>query len=273
MKILTAVLLMMVTQSAAFASDEYEVGPDSYDEGKDEWNYLIAFPMVWAPDISGSISADADRVDIDVPFKNIIDNLNFGVIGELYAQKGDWLYSLRINYLRVKSDSQTEGLKGPITGGIISPGHNIETDMHLAVNDFLAGYEVTPGLRLFTGVRHVFSKIDLNVKPLSDDGLIHINANIPIADEHLFDWLVGVTYRYWLSESWGVSVGADTKIYGDNDRDYGFNASALYRFGDLHNVWIGYRYLQIGNDSEVDGVQYEMDFIEKGPQIGWAFSF
>ena len=79
------------------------------------------FPHGLAPDISGSIAADSERVDIDVPFKDIIDNLNFGVIGELYAQKGDWLYSLRVNYLRIKSDSQTEGLKGPISGGIISP--------------------------------------------------------------------------------------------------------------------------------------------------------
>ncbi|MDR8524572.1 hypothetical protein [Shewanella fidelis] len=271
MKKLTVILLLMLANSAAQADDFYQVGPDSPTD--DEWNYLIAFPMVWAPDISGSITADTERVDIDVPFNDIISNLNFGVIGELYAQKGDWLYSLRINYLRIKSDSNTEGLTGPITGGIISPGHNVETDMHLAVNDFLAGYEVAPGLRLFTGVRHVFSKIDLNIKPLKDEGIININANVPIADEHLFDWLVGATYRYWFTESWGVSVGADTKIYGDNDRDYGFNASALYRFGDLHNVWIGYRYLQIGNDSEVEGVKYEMDFIEKGPQIGWAFSF
>ncbi len=93
MKKLSMVLLMLMTHFAAFASEEYELGPDSYDEGKDEWSYLIAFPMVWAPDISGSISADRERVDIDVPFKNIIDNLNFGVIGELYAQKGDWLYT------------------------------------------------------------------------------------------------------------------------------------------------------------------------------------
>ncbi|MGS0691235.1 hypothetical protein [Shewanella sp. 0m-4] len=273
MKKASLVLLMLMTHSTVFASEEYEVGPDSYDEGELQWNYLIAFPMVWAPDISGSIAADSERVDIDVPFKDIIDNLNFGVIGELYAQKGDWLYSLRVNYLRIKSDSQTEGLKGPISGGIISPGHNVETDMHLAVNDLLAGYEVAPGLRVFTGVRHIFSKIDLNIKPLSDDGLININTQVPIANEHLFDWLVGATYRYWMTKAWGVSVGADTKIYGDNDRDYGFNASALYRFGDLHNVWIGYRYLQIGNDSEVDGVKYQMDFVEKGPQIGWAFSF
>ena len=163
MKKLTVILLLMLANSAAQADDIYQVGPDSPVD--DEWNYLIAFPMVWAPDISGSIIADAERVDIDVPFNDILSNLNFGVIGELYAQKGNWLYSLRVNYLRIKSDSNTEGLTGPITGGIISPGHNVETDMHLAVNDFLAGYEVAPGLRLFTGVRHVFSKIDL--KPLA----------------------------------------------------------------------------------------------------------
>ncbi|WP_256717761.1 DUF1207 domain-containing protein [Shewanella sp. UCD-KL12] len=272
-KVLKSCVAIVSVMSFTLYADEYEVGPDSYIDEPDEWNYLVAFPMVWAPSISGSITGGLERVDIEVPFSNIIDNLNFGLIGDLYAQRGNWLYSLRLNYLRVKNDTQTEGLTGPITGGVISPGHNIEVDMHMAVNDLLAGYEVLPGFRVFTGVRHIYNKLDVNVSPLSNEGIIQIEQSVPISNEHLFDWLAGVTYRHWFSDDWGISVAADTKIIGDNDRDFGFNAAAIYRFGELHNVWIGYRYLQIGNDSTEEGIDYEMDFIQKGPQLGWAFTF
>lgn len=255
------------------AETDYEIGPDSYDDVEDEWNYLIAFPMIWAPNISGAIEGGSERVDIEVPFSDIIDQLSFGLIGELYAQRGDWLYSLRINYLKINSDTQTEGFKGPITGGVISPGHKFETDMHLAVNDLLAGYEVAPGFRLFTGVRHIYNRVDLTVSPLADDGIININKRLKLSDEHMFDWLLGITYRHWFSHNWGISVAADTKIYGDNDRDVGFNGSAIYRFGNLHNVWIGYRYLEIGNDIDNEGTSYQMNFVQKGPMIGWAFTF
>ncbi len=252
---------------------DYEIGPESYIQAADDWHYLVAFPMIWAPSIQGEIEADSERVDIEVPFENILDNLTFGVIGELYAQKGRWLYSLRVNYLHVRSETRTEGLKGPITGGIIAPEHSIETDMHMAVNDLLVGYEVYPGLRLLTGVRHVFNQVDLYVRPVVDEGLIQVEANIPLSKSHQFDWLVGISYRYWLTDNWGLGISADSKIVGDNDRNYGFNAVGLYRFGHLHNVWFGYRYLQIGNDTEQEGISSTMDFVQQGPMLGWAFSF
>ncbi|WP_019029250.1 hypothetical protein [Colwellia piezophila] len=253
----------------------YEVGPDTYKENPeyDDWNYLVAFPMIWAPSINGSIDSEGEILDIEIPFSDIFKNLNFGVIGELYAQKGKWLYSLRLDYMHVSSSTDTEGLTGPLTGGIIAPAHRIETTIQMAANDLLVGYELYPGLRLLTGVRHIYAKVDLAVSPLSDDGFIHIDNKFNISKTHDFDWLVGVTYRYWFSDDWGIAASVDTKIYGDNDRDRGFNAQAIYRFGGLHNVWIGYRYLEIGNDSVENGISTKVDFIQHGPQLGWAFTF
>ena len=253
-------------------AEELEIGPDTqiYD---DNWQYLISFPMVWMPKIDGTIEADRERVDLKIPFKNIIDNLHFGIMGDLYAQKGRWLYSLRLNYLLVKSDTQTEGLSGPITGGIISPGHNFETTIHMAANDFLAGYEVTPGLRLLAGVRQIYSKLELDITPLSDDGFIKVNERINVSRENDFDMLVGLTYRYWFDDDWGISAGLDTKLFGQSDRNNGFNISVMYRLNEVHNIWIGYRYLHIGNDIEKEEVVQKTDFKEYGPQFGWAFRF
>lgn len=256
-----------------------DIGPDTYHKqaNNNEWNYLIAFPMIWAPSIHGDINADTERVTIEVPFSNIIENLNFGMIGELYAQKGKWLYSLRLDYMRIKTSEETEGLVGPITGGVISPGHKFDIKLQMAANDLLVGYEAYPGLRILTGVRQIYAKVDLTISPLSNEGLVNISKNFNITHSNQFDWLVGATYRHWFSDDWGISAAFDTMIYGDSDRDVGFNVTAIYRFGELHNVWMGYRYLQIGNDSIDDSVagsiKTEIDFIQHGPQLGWAFTF
>ena len=253
----------------------YEIGPDTYKENPefDDWNYLVAFPMVWAPSINGEMDTEGERVDFKVPFKDIFDNLNFGLIGELYAQKGKWLYSLRFDYMRMNASTETEELRGPITGGIIAPAHKIRLKLQMAANDLLVGYEVYPGLRLLTGVRHVYANGDIGVSPMTDDGFIKIEKEFNLVKQNNFDWLVGATYRFWFTDDWGIAVAGDTMIYGDNDRDLGFSAQALYRFGGIHNVWIGYRYLQIGSDTITNGIETKSDFIQHGPQLGWAFTF
>ena len=268
-------ILLIVLSFGAIAEQDYELGPDTYHKNPeyDDWNYLVAFPMIWAPSINGEIETDGEKIDIEVPFSDIFDSLNFGLIGELYAQKGNWLYSLRFDYMRVSSKTDTQGLTGPITGGVISPAHRIRTKLQMAANDLLVGYEIYPGVRLLTGVRHIYANADLEVYPLSDDGFIHIENSFNLTRTNDFDWLVGATYRYWFTNDWGIAAAFDTKIYGDNDRDRGFNVQAIYRFGGLHNVWFGYRYLEIGNDSVENGVKTTVDFIQHGPQVGWAFTF
>lgn len=252
---------------------DVEIGPDSYADNE-QWQYVIAFPMIWAPAIHGTIENAGEQVKLTVPFNDILDNLNFGIIGEFYAQKGKWLYSLRLDYMRMKTTSETKGLTGPITGGVIAPGHKIDFNLHMAANDLLVGYEAYPGLRLLTGVRQVYAKADVDISPLTDEGFIQIEKSFNLTHSNSFDWLVGATYRYWFNDDWGITAGLDTMIYGDSDRDMGANVQAIYRFGGLHNVWMGYRYLHIGNDVLGDNdVNTESDFIQHGPQAGWAFTF
>jgi hypothetical protein len=52
----------------------------------DQWRFTIAFPMVWAPTINGKIRGGPDA-DFEVGFKDILDGLKFGIMGELYANR------------------------------------------------------------------------------------------------------------------------------------------------------------------------------------------
>lgn len=247
------------------------VNAESKEESQ-SWELLLVFPMVWTPSIEGSLTSEGDRVDISVPFSDIWDGLSFGLMGDFYARKDRWLMGIRTNYLYMSNDTITRGLTGPFSGAVIMPQHKIDTNIHLSVNDFFFGYEVFPNLELLTGVRHTYSRLDMAINPLSD-GLIELEGSAVLADEHLFDWLVGLKYTEYFNDNWGISLAVDTNFYGDNDKNQNISLSGVYRFNDKHNLWFGYRYLKIVNKITGGGYDIEIDLVEKGPQLGYAYAF
>ena len=67
----------------------------------DEWRFTIAFPMIWTPDINGKIRG-GEPIDFTIEFKDILDNLSFGLMFELYANRGPYGLALRSNFMRVE---------------------------------------------------------------------------------------------------------------------------------------------------------------------------
>jgi hypothetical protein len=63
---------------------------------QDKWHYSLVFPMIWAPDIEGSIEGGGERIDFTIPFGDIVENLNIGIMGEFFAEKGNWSYGIKL---------------------------------------------------------------------------------------------------------------------------------------------------------------------------------
>ena len=236
------------------------------------WDFTIAFPMIWAPEINGKVEGGGDRIDINVPFDKIVEDLNFGLMGDFYATRGKWSYALKLNYLQTKDETVTDGLDSPIWGIPIAPRHQVKTELKMSANDFLVRYQAHKYALFYTGVRYFFTKVDMDITPLGT-GIIAIDKHINIADEHLFDWLIGITLGHWFNSHLGFSLSGDAAIAGDNDKDYSANTILFYRLNKLHNIWAGYRYLEISNESESDVGKLDMKFAQQGPMIGWAFTF
>ncbi|WP_253805779.1 hypothetical protein [Vibrio mediterranei] len=227
----------------------------------EEWEYLLVFPMIWTPSITGTSGSSDGIVNIDIPFDNIVSNLNFGLMGDFYAQQGKWLLGVRANYLHIKSsNSSTYKPKLPLLPDITT---TIDLDATMSLNDLFAGYEVTHGLVMLTGVRHTYSKFNIDIG-VNEYDIPSINSS-----GHQFDWLVGLKYAHWFNQNWGLSLTVDTSIAGDNDVNRGLNLAGMYRLSKLNNIWFGYRYLNIQNDSGTT----QIDVTQQGPMIGWAFSF
>lgn len=240
--------------------------------GGDQWNFIVAFPMIWAPEISGKVAGDCDNINIKIPFEDIVKDLNFGFMGDFYAIKGRWSYALKLTYLQTKEDTTTDELKGPTWGITIAPQRQIKTDLKLSANDFLVRYDLYKNILAYTGVRYFYTKIDMNIKPFGS-GIITVDRHINIANDNLFYWIVGFSYSHWFSQLIGFGLSGDTAVAGDNDRDISANIVMFFRLSKLNNIWAGYRYLQIGNKTESDVGALDITFTQQGPMLGWAFTF
>jgi hypothetical protein len=125
---------------------------------------------------------------------------------------------------------------------------------------------------LLPGVRHVHNEMVLHVESRIGDVEI-VNERIEVSDDDAFDLLFGMSFDHWFTDRWGVMLNADVAVFGDNDRDFSTEFRALYRFGSLNNVWFGYRYLRIGNDTKTEDLESKLDTTQHGPMLGWAFTF
>ncbi len=244
---------------------------DTVDE---RWRYTVAFPQVWMPSIDGQLQFEnGNQVDINVDFDQILDKLTGGFMGTFYADKGNWGASLSINYLKIEDSFQTEGKTDPIFGlPLVSP-HDIATTMRVSANDWVVRYRVHPSIRLTTGVRHLYTKIDMDVTKIGEGAGINVSAQL--SEDNLYDWIAGVDIDHRINKRWSFLGSIDSSIYGDNDLDFNVEGYAVYRVSKMNRLVMGYRHLEIGNDviSDVDGSTLHNRFTESGPVIGWAFAF
>jgi len=227
----------------------------------DQWRFTIAFPMLWTPTIDGKIRGD-ESVDFSISFNDILDKLSFGVMFELYANRGPYGLAFRSNFMTVEDEHSRSGLLDT----------RIETGLDMGVNDLLASFRVHDKVRLVTGVRHILAKMDLKLYSTLGNTEV-LNERITITDTNQFDFLFGINFNHWINDKWGLMLNSDVGIAGDNDRDISTEFRAMYRLSDLNNFWFGYRYLQIGSDAKQGGIKYKVDMIQVGPTLGWAFTF
>lgn len=106
-------------------------------ESPEQWRFTLAFPMLWAPDVDVKIRGDRHE-DISITFEDILEGLDFGLMGEFYATRGPFGLAARFNYLDLRGEQSQEGLINT----------NLKLKMTAGVNDLLASWRVHDLVRL-----------------------------------------------------------------------------------------------------------------------------
>jgi len=210
----------------------------------DSWDYSASL-YLWASAIGGT-TANGD--DVDISFSDILDNLDFGYMGNFGAKKGKWTFETDVLYLKVGSE-----LDAPL------PIERIQ--LRAWVVTPYAAYNVVESdqwnLDLLAGARYLYmkSQITLPIAEVSDS-------------DTSWNGIVGIKGNYKLNEKWYLPFTFDVGS-GDADITYQALAGVGYKY-EKFDLLVGYRYLKWEfNDAFVGFSDLDLS----GPIIGAKFRF
>jgi len=228
------------------------------------WRYEFT-PYVWAAGMDGTIRIN-NRPDaglgVEQSFSDIMEKLDFGLMGAFEARKERWGILLDGVYFKVSDEG---GVSGPL--GFTSLAGNATVTQQLYA---LAGaYRLTERSGLVDvigGLRYNSVKWDVT-----------INASVPVVSvaarrfaqtEHWVDPYIGARIQYPLGKRWSLTGYADIGGFGlGSDLSWQAMAGTNYAFNPNLIGKIGYRivYNKYSNDD------FNYDMTSAGFYLGLGF--
>lgn len=195
-------------------------GPSLADENN--WDFR-AFIYLWAPELGGTTVTEQS---LTISFSDILDNLDFGLMGALEANKGPISILGDFQYLDLGADQDAAVGPGiPATAdadvtGFVFTG-SVGYDFRYNQDGQLVGFggfrfldmDTTANLAVANGSQRVegsISNLDAiagvrGVQPLADRWALSFVADIGGGDSDL-TWQAGVTFDYRIN-NWDLSFG------------------------------------------------------------------
>ncbi len=211
-----------------------------------DWKFGLEL-YFWGASIGG---ASADGSDVDVDLDDILDNLEFAVMGTASMSKGKWSLAADLIYLDEEAD------------GSIAPGVNANVEVTNWVITPVVGYNVLDTdrgrLDIVGGARYLYLKADLRVDALG--------ARVDDSGSN-WDGVIGARGRVDLAEKWYLLGYLDIGT-GESDLTWQAMGGIGYRF-KWFDLVAAYRYLRWDFD---DGQALDNLYIH-GPGAGIRFAF
>lgn len=218
-----------------------------------DWQFTVA-PYLWASGMDGTIRVAGFEQDIDASFSDIIDNLDFALMGHFDMRNDRWVLSSDLIF--VDLEHKEDILEGTVTAGL---------DMTLF--ELAGGYRVSKVVTVLGGVRWV----DMNAGIRFDGGFVDDGAEV---GKSWLDPLIGAHALVPLSDRWWFGMRGDIGGFGVGSEftwqayaDIGFRASHLV------SIVLGYHFLDMNYEDGSGFQSVDLDVMISGPQLGVAFTF
>ena len=223
------------------------------------WQFEVT-PYLWGAGMKGDVQAgNLPRTQVDMGFADILQNLDFGIMGAFEARRDRWGFLLDAIYMKV-SDAGTAS-QGPLT---VTADATFKQKMFAGA----VAYRVSEGptrVDLIGGAR--YSK--LRVKAVIDASLFGLAGRTErTANQSWTDAYVGIRVQAPIAERW-TFVGYADAGGGGSDSTWQAAAGAQYALSKDATVNFGYRYLSV--DYNKGGFLYDMD--SAGLYLGASFRF
>ncbi len=211
----------------------------------DSWQHELTI-YGWLTDIGGTVHAPkspGSGQDFTVDLSDIIDDLEFAMMGTWASKKDKWSFIADVIYSDVGSSAN--GVEVDLTTWVLNGG---------------VGYDLLQSesgtLAVVGGVRYLNIEPEVKVVGLSRS-----------ASEGFTDGTIGLRGNININKNWYLPYYADIGT-GDSELSYQLFAGIGYRFG-WGNIRLGYRYLAY----EMDDDALVQDMNLSGPVLGIGFRF
>ncbi len=227
--------------------------PAVAQSGSDGWEFTIV-PYLVAAGMDGSITVKGIEADVDVPFSDIIDNLDFAAMVHFDMRNERWVLSSDIFYVDL------EGSNDLALG-------SATVSVQQTLFEVAGGYRISPAFTLLAGARWV----DL-------ENRIRYTGEILVEDvsagKSWIDPFIGVHVMAPLSQRWWFGARGDIGGFGvGSEMAWQAYADLGFRASDLVSVFLGYRAIDMDHEDGSGRDLFRYDMLIAGPQIGVAFSF
>ena len=221
--------------------------------GADSWEFAIA-PYLVAAGMDGSMTVKGIDADVDVPFSDIIDNLDFAAMVHFDMRNDHWVLMSDLFYVDLEGSNDVALGTATVT-------------VQQTLFEVAGGYRVSPAVTLLGGGRWV----DLESSSRYTGQILDEEVS---AGKSWIDPFVGIHLMTPLSERWwfgargdigGFGVGSDLawQVY----TDIGFRASRVV------SIILGYRAIDMDYEDGSGRDLFRYDMLIAGPQLAVAFSF
>ncbi|MBO9709023.1 MAG: hypothetical protein J7521_12505 [Caulobacter sp.] len=233
----------------------------------DRWRVIVS-PYAWAASLDGDLTLAGLHTNVDVPFSEIFDHLDFVAMGEVEVAKGRW--GVIVDGQHVKTSQDEKVLANRVDLGIETT--NVDVAAYYRVYERELG-----GATRMGGPRH------FAIEPYAGARWTRLTADVSalgLQTRKTSEWtdiIVGARSDYDLTDRWNLSGAVDLGSNGQNGSSINARAMIGYggRFLGRPTQWkAGYRLLwQKHRADDFTGGVFRWDVTRQGPVAGFSMHF
>lgn len=234
--------------------------PAGESSASNDWRFAAEM-YFWYASMEGK---SASGNDFDIQADDLVNNFDFGFMGMLGVNKGNWSFVTDVIYLDVSDD--TDGVITGVTGNPINTRLNVKVKGWVVTPVFGYTFLRTDKVKLdaVAGARYLWLKTELDVNVSGERRGLYREDSISGGQ---WDGIVGLRTQFDLTENWYIPLFFDIGA-GDSNLTWQLMGSVGYRFKYL-DVVAGYRYIEWDFD---DNDVFD-DLYMQGPYAGVKFTF
>ncbi|WP_183652989.1 hypothetical protein [Brucella daejeonensis] len=261
-----ATTLLAISTSVSLAADVVSP-PQAEIQDQQRWRVIFS-PYVWGASLNGSAGLFGHSTDVDVPFRDIFDNLDMSFMGEAEITNGTMGFYINGQYVKT---SQGENIR------------DNELDLEMTTTSLAAGayyriYEqALQGTTLF-GEQRVFAiEPTVGVRWTKMKAELEVDAFSGSREVEWTDPFVGTRIHYDINDRWNIFAEADIGGFGAGTR---LSANGQIYLGYRTLVFdipttlrFGYRALYQDYRDDDGAGKFKYDVTQHGPVIGMSVTF